>query len=556
MFGSDQRTRKWSFLVTTLLFVITITTLTMLTKLLIFSSGVTFSHIHFKEIALIIFLIGLNACITIYLLQRISANEKRYRSLFDFHVDSIVSVDSLGNLLQTNQQFEQMCGFTREEIQHFPFNLLYNLDDAAMVKENFNSTLQGNACHFDLTLRHRSGKPIITNVTFVPIVVSSKTEGLYIIFKDVTEIRQHKKQIERLHRHYQMLLHSVTDGIISMNKDARITFWNHTAEGLTGWTADEMLQQHAYKILHETDEAGVVIPFEQGAVYQSLQDGYVRMVKDVLFWKKDGTYFPAEYMVSPTITEDGCHIGVVVTFKDVTEQIKTDELLRKSDKLSAVGQLAAGVAHEIRNPLTALKGFLKLLPATSPKEEGYMGIMEKELQRIEFIVNEFLLVAKPQTTYFAPRSLSRILETTVELLQLQALMNGIEVITEMEPDLPLVSCDENQLKQVFINIIKNALEAMPSGGTLRIQAGYAEGNEQLFVRVQDNGCGIAPERLPQLGEPFYSTKEKGTGLGLMVSYKIIEAHNGNMTITSILQVGTNVEINLPIAEVVLTSRIS
>ncbi|WP_442603379.1 PAS domain-containing sensor histidine kinase [Paenibacillus sp. KN14-4R] len=555
MFGTNKRMRNWSFLVTVLLYISTVATLSLLTHLLIFTNDTVFDQSHFREIAFIIFLIGLNACITLYVLRRVTVNEQRYRSLFDFHVDSIMSVDPLGNVIQSNKQFEQMCGYTQEETLNSPFNLLNNIDDLPMVKDYFYNTLKGVPYHFDLTLRHKLGNPIETSVTLVPIIVSKKTEGLFIIIKDLTEIRQHKKQIERLHRYYQLLLNSVTDGIISIDKDANISFWNHTAEGLTGWTSEETVHQIAGHILFETKECGTTIPFHQSAIYHSLQDGQVRMVKEALFWRKDGTSFPTEYMVSPIITEEGCHIGSVVTFKDVTEQIKTDELLRKSDKLSAVGQLAAGVAHEIRNPLTALKGFLKLLPPNSPKEQNYMSIMEKELQRIEFIVNEFLLVAKPQTTYFAARSLSHILETTIELLQLQALLNGIEVITEIDADLSPISCDENQLKQVFINIMKNALEAMPSGGTLRIQAGYSNAEQQqLVVRVQDNGCGIAPERLPQLGEPFYSTKEKGTGLGLMVSYKIIEAHSGNMIITSMLQVGTNVEIYLPVAQATMTSR--
>ena len=269
------------------------------------------------------------------------------------------------------------------------------------------------------------------------------------------------------------------------------------------------------------------------------------IVNEDVFWKKNGTSFPVEYMSSPMLEGSGQLLGTVITFSDITELKKTQELLIKSDKLSAVGQLAAGVAHEIRNPLTALKGFLKLLKTSSAKEQYYIEIMQNELQRIEFIVNEFLFVSKPQATHFVTSTLNTIVMSTVELLHPQALLSNIEIEAEVDSALPPITCDENQIKQVFINIMKNAIESMSQGGTLRIDAELKGSGDQILVRFVDQGCGIAPERLPKLGEPFYSTKEKGTGLGLMVCYRIIEAHGGFMKISSKLEEGTIVEITLP-----------
>ncbi|MDT2242820.1 histidine kinase dimerization/phospho-acceptor domain-containing protein [Paenibacillus larvae] len=165
-------------------------------------------------------------------------------------------------------------------------------------------------------------------------------------------------------------------------------------------------------------------------------DGKVHHEKHTYFCHKDGSRFPVEYVSSPIFQEEGEQIGAVITFRDMTEQKRTEELLRKSDMLSAVGQLAAGVAHEIRNPLTSLKGFLQLIKPSTGKENYYMEIMQDELKRIEHIVDEFLFVAKPKVSQFELKSMSAIVSSTVDLLQPQARLNNVEIRTNLNSRLP------------------------------------------------------------------------------------------------------------------------
>ena len=221
-----------------------------------------------------------------------------------------------------------------------------------------------------------------------------------------------------------------------------------------------------------------------------------------------------------------------------------EELLRQTEKLSVVGELAAGFAHEIRNPLTTIKGFLQLIKKeTDEKNLEYMSIMLNEIDRLEMITNEFMVVAKPQVANYQKEDLQLFTEGVISFLSPQALLKNVEMAMFVKQDIPFVYCDRNQLKQVLINIYKNAMEAMSNGGKITTEMSI-EGRF-VTISITDQGTGIPESLIPRLGEPFYTLKEKGTGLGLMVSRKIIESHQGSLIIKSKVNVGTTMIIKLP-----------
>jgi two-component system, sporulation sensor kinase A len=166
------------------------------------------------------------------------------------------------------------------------------------------------------------------------------------------------------------------------------------------------------------------------------------------------------------------------------------------------------------------------------------------LDRINLIVGEFLVLAKPTAVQYKEKEITTLIQDVVTLINTQAILNNTQIVVEYGTDLPVIVCEENQLKQVFINILKNAVEAMPNGGIIEVKVKEKE-NDKVSIFIADQGMGIPEYRIPKLGEPFYTTKEKGTGLGLMTSYKIIENHNGEINISSKINEGTTVEVILP-----------
>lgn len=216
------------------------------------------------------------------------------------------------------------------------------------------------------------------------------------------------------------------------------------------------------------------------------------------------------------------------------------------EKLQAVGQLAAGIAHEIRNPLTTVKGFLQLMQCSPGKEQNldYLGIMLEEINSIEQITHEFLSLAKPSVPKITVFNLNDLLRNVEVLLQTHAIMQNVKLNLELDESLPRVAGDDGQIKQVVINLVKNAVEACVQGGVVTLTSG--RGDNGVEIGVKDNGQGIAPDILAKLGTPFFTTKEAGSGLGLVVCFRVVHNLGGAIVVTSEPGEGTNFLLQLPL----------
>jgi signal transduction histidine kinase len=228
-------------------------------------------------------------------------------------------------------------------------------------------------------------------------------------------------------------------------------------------------------------------------------------------------------------------------------RLKLNDELRHKEKLAAVGRFATSISHEVRNPLASLKGFTQLQHEKHPEDGEYYTIMTNEIERISSLLDDLLVIGKPKGMQFESHDLKEIIDYVLKVMESDAKDQGIQFMTVTGPDLPRVDCDAKHLKQVLINLIKNGMEAMPAGGQISVQAEMA-GPGAVLLAIKDEGQGIPQEELDQLGTPFHTTKSDGTGLGLMVSFKIIEEHNGNIQYDSEEGHGTTVSIKLPVSQ--------
>ncbi|WLR51975.1 PAS domain S-box protein [Bacillus tianshenii] len=379
-----------------------------------------------------------------------------------------------------------------------------------------------------------------TNVDkYVIISLYPTNDGLLIYVQDNTSQIKSIQALEESERRFQQITNNISEVFWVTTPDLKK--WNYISpafEKVFERPASVLLNNEiAWEDLIHPDDHEIIINNIERMKYEEIEMEYrLKESAEEEKWLRSKGF--------PVFRNGKVELIVGIT-EDITERKEHDSLIVKSEKLTTVGQLAAGVAHEIRNPLTAIKGFIQILSTNPQVQKGYIEIMLSELARIELIVNEFLLLAKPQRDIkFQPYPIDRILSEVVSLLRAEANLKGIEIIEEWPRSLPEIECEPNQLKQCFINLIKNGIEAMESSGKITVK-GRISGSI-LLLEVIDQGPGMPKERLEKLGEPFYSTKEKGTGLGLMITMKMIQHHSGRLQFESELGVGTKATVALPV----------
>ncbi|WP_455931414.1 ATP-binding protein [Priestia aryabhattai] len=362
----------------------------------------------------------------------------------------------------------------------------------------------------------------------------------WFIGRQYDKMKFYMKRTRESEDNYKQLIETLPESILIHNQN-RMLYVNKAGENMLGaQKKSEILGRSIHAFIYSEDYQELATR----RLKQLLEKSILSSNVEQKLLRLDGKIIFVE-VSSRVIIFEGKE-AVLSTVKDVTDKRQEAEiLLQKSEKLALIGQMAAGIAHEIRNPLTSIKGFIQLFKSKYKSDEEHFNLVLSELERINLIVGEFLVLAKPTAREFKERQITSLLKDVVMLINAQAIMNNIQIFLECESDIPHVICEENQLKQVFVNILKNAIEAMPNGGIIDVKIKKKEKN-RVSIYFIDQGLGIQEDRLLTLGEPFYTTKEKGTGLGLMVSYKIVESHDGELKISSKVNRGTTVEVILPI----------
>jgi two-component system sensor histidine kinase PilS (NtrC family) len=339
---------------------------------------------------------------------------------------------------------------------------------------------------------------------------------------------------------HERIVESIRSGVVTTDLQARIYTFNAAAEEITGYDEADVRGQDASIFFGELKE---IIANSMHAA--SAAEASPRFEADCL--TADGLRLRLGFSVSPLFSEVGDTTGTVITFQDLTHIRALEETSRRQDRLAAIGRMAASIAHEIRNPLAAMRGSIQMLRADMEGESSQTELMEiilRESDRLNRIISDFLSYARPRSIIQSKVDVGESLRQTFTLLRNSAEISDSHIITEAVPDTPvLIDADSEQLQQVFWNLARNALQSMPRGGTLRA-AVQNHSPSRLRIAFSDTGRGMSPEQVERLFEPFSSTTG-GTGLGLSIVYQIIRDHGGTINVRSREGQGTTITIELP-----------
>jgi len=344
--------------------------------------------------------------------------------------------------------------------------------------------------------------------------------------------------LRRMRAFNDLLVSSLPIGLVATDTEGRIQLCNRTAEELIEKTEQQLVGKRP----------GDVLPPPLAALISQSEAQPERPQRcDLLLERGEGRSRALLLAALAVIDGEQRHVGTMLLMQDVSEVKQLEEELKRNERLAALGEMAAGVAHELRNPLSSIKGLALLLKSKftdNSTDREAADILVREVERLNRSIGELLDYARPDRLEKATVSLNEIVGKALTLLRVDADAAGIQIVTEYCPPPDLVHADQDKLSQVFLNLLLNAIQAMKSGGTLQV-ATVRDLGQQLLCRIKDSGCGIEADLLPKIFDPYVTTKSSGTGLGLAMSVKIIEEHGGRIDISSTPGQGTTVIVALP-----------
>lgn len=349
--------------------------------------------------------------------------------------------------------------------------------------------------------------------------------------------------------HHEDLLSSLQDAVIVVSPVGEVVLWNPAAEELLKVSASSAVGKPFHRVLPQAEALGdlLVKALGAGRSYADFEAALIR---------PDGARVTVSAVASILAGAGGEPRGAVLTLRDISRLRELEERLRRSDRLAALGQMAAGVAHEVRNPLVGIRAaaqFLEGEPAFAAGLREYTGVIIREVDRLNAIVEDLLAFASPKPVQLAPCNLNQVLEEALALEAAALTGAGVPVARIYDPQLPPILGDPPRLHQVFLNLLRNAAEAMPGGGALTVRTRFERlsarlgGRAAAVAEVADEGAGIAPEQVPHLFNPFFTTKPEGTGLGLAISFRIVEDHGGAIQVETGAGRGATFAVILPLA---------
>ncbi len=350
--------------------------------------------------------------------------------------------------------------------------------------------------------------------------------------------RTARSSLSRIRAFSNSLVENMPIGLIAADGEGIVTAFNQTAETILGRRAGEVLGKQAEEVL----------PGSCGEVFRQLADDRRIVEREIDCTVAEGRTIPLEVIATTLHEDDGAFLGRVILFRDMTEMRRLKQEIIRSQRLASLGSLAAGVAHEIRNPLSSLKGFATYFRERyedNPDDRETAETMISEVDRLNRVITQLLEFARPLTMNRRPTSLQTVIRHALRTVEGQARERGIIIEESLPPEIGQIPLDADRISQVLLNLFLNAIAAMEQGGLLRVSLERRD-DRTIRIAIADTGAGIRKEDLPRVFDPYFTTKPAGTGIGLPIVQKIVEAHGGEILLESEPGKGTTATLLLPV----------
>lgn len=458
-------------------------------------------------------------------------------SILDSLPLAIIYYDQNGQVVYVNKTTNKITGFSKEQIRDFTLssNILKSTNSVFWETLRSGQSFLGFESHCPTS----DGREI-------PVMTSTKTLydhyqniiGSISSFIDVSE----QERLRMIEQNAKVMLDHISDGVMMVDNQGVITGFNRGAEIMTGLKATQVIGKKYEDIF-----------IKRRTIFTKLTQTLETKIEYTNYKKETTTDDGRKVYLMITTKllwdDNGKQIGAMGIYKDITDLEELAQQVQRADKLAVVGELAAGTAHEIRNPLTTIKGFIQLLRSelADSNKEDYIKLVLNEINHINEIIGEMLLLAKPAFPKKSLVDVNQLIRDIAIFMNAEALLYNVEIKLKTSNGIPEIELDDRQIKQVFINIVRNAIQSMKKGGFITISSRFDENSKMIEVVFCDEGEGIPEDKLTKIYEPFFTTKADGTGLGIPVSYRIMINHGGDLQIKSNLGVGTEVTLFFPIS---------
>jgi PAS domain S-box-containing protein len=482
-------------------------------------------------------------------IRKLQESEKRYRILFESAGDAIFIIDAeegnRGRIVTANRAAAEMHGYAPEEIVGMNIGDVDTPEAARGVGDRIAKMFRGERIKEEITHRKKDGTVFPVEITAGMIELDGHN---YILAfdRDITERKKAEEALGLSEAKFSKAFQASPDWItISTIDDGRYVEVNDTFERISGYRKEEVIGHTAMELGIWRD------PMEREEMVKRLRkDGSVRNM-EVHFRTRSGAVLTM-LRSSEIIDYGGMRCTISVT-RDITERRNAEIMLQRAERIKEVGEIAVGLAHEIKNPLAGIKSSMEVLyeeAMCSEEDRDVLSKVIREIRRIELLLKDLLNFARPPKPQFSIVDINKILDATFDLSVDKAMLSeqNIKVMREMDAGLPATMADPMQLKQVFLNLILNAVEAMRDGGTLRLSTRHEEETHSIMIEIADTGKGIGTDVMDKIFQPFFTTKQRGTGLGLSISKRLIEEQGGAITAQSMPDRGTTFMISLPVRQ--------